>query len=524
MSGEGQGGRWGAASLLMLPLCFFAAEWLLRQDALPYWNWFNLDPSYSYLMGGMSILEGVSPTYADHPGTPVETLMALVIWLSGKGSPGTVGDAAFLQAETLLTWANTVIIALDAGALLLLGWTVRRRYGHLVPALLAQTTPFLTMLTLKHGIDVKPEPMLLLAVLLLGVAMVEEANMPRVASLAWLAAETGFGTACKITFAPLALAPLIMIEGWRSRLAFVLGACVTLAVFLIPAIGNFAPMAQWFLHLAMGSGTYGTGAQTIVAFDRYPTGFVKLFFPRPIFLAVFLLSAAALIWRRVERRRLGHKASPAERALLGILVAQLAQMLLAAKQPTAHYVLPALELSGIAMVFLWKVTREMTSELREPLLPRLFAMLLAVLVIGQGVALYRQYRELAAESEGLLSIDLARDFPRCAHVYQDLASASSQAWFYNETYGEPRYAPRVAKLLPASDYFYLSWRGYLENAQGRVDPVKLAARYPCVALRGINPTALQKLALSFGPAFAKPQICTAGSEIILLEGAACPKG
>jgi hypothetical protein len=524
LSAEGQGGRWGVALLFVLPLCFFAAEWLLRQNALPYWSWFSLDPSYSYLMGGMSILEGVSPTYSDHPGTPVETVMAALIWLTGRGSPGSVSDAAFLQAESLLTLANTVMTALDAGALLLLGWTVRRRFGHLVPALLAQTTPFLTMLALKHGIEVEPEPMLLLAVLLLGVAMLEEMTMPRVSSLAALAAVIGFGTACKITFAPLVLAPLIMIAGWRSRLALVLGAGVALGIFLLPAIGNFGPMLRWFLHLAMGSGTYGTGAQTIIALDRYPAAFVKLFFPRPIFLGVFVLSAAALTWRLIERRRLVHPASPAERALLGILVAQLVQILLAAKQPTAHYVLPALELSGLAMVFLWKVVREMVTDLREPLPARLFAALLGILIIGQGSAFFRQYREISRESSGAQSIDLTRDFPRCAHVYQDLASAPSQAWFYNETYGEPRYAKRVAKLLPGDDYFYLSWRGYLENGEGRVDPAKLAARYPCLALRGINPDALNKLALSFGRVFAKSQTCTAGTERILLAGASCPQG
>ena len=50
------------------------------------------------------------------------------------------------------------MLVLDAAALWLLGWVVWRRTGALLPALLVQTTPFLTMLALKFGIEVEPDP------------------------------------------------------------------------------------------------------------------------------------------------------------------------------------------------------------------------------------------------------------------------------------------------------------------------------------------------------------------------------
>src|SRR5271169_75985 len=157
--------RRGWTMLFFLPLVFFMAEWVLREHALPYWLWFNLDPSYLYLLGGLHILDGAAPAAFQHPGITVQLMTALGAWLAGAGSFGELTDAGFIHAEEILTGVNTAMLALNAGSLWLLGWVAWRRCGALTPALLAQTAPFLSMLTLKFGVEVEPEPLLLFAVL-----------------------------------------------------------------------------------------------------------------------------------------------------------------------------------------------------------------------------------------------------------------------------------------------------------------------------------------------------------------------
>ncbi len=522
--------RRGWTMLFFLPLVFFAAEWVLREHALPYWLWFNLDPSYLYLLGGLHILDGAAPAAFQHPGITVQLMTALGAWLAGAGPFGDLGDAGFTHAEEILTGVNTAMLALDAGAVWLLGWVAWRRCGALTPALLAQTAPFLSMLTLKFGIEVEPEPLLLFATLVLGAAMIEESAQPRGGTLWVMAFAVAFGVASKVTFAPLGLAPLILIQSWPRRWAYLWRTALIFVILMLPEARNLGPMWAWFSGVAAGSGGYGTGARTVIDFARYPHDFVKLFFSRPIFFLVFFAGVGALIWLRRAAGEAGRsipagKATPAARGLLALLTAQLAQVALVAKHPSGHYILPALELTGPVLAFLWLALGTMprfSPGRASPWFGRVFALVLGLLLGFQSFAFTRQDREMRRESAGAKSIDMARDFPACAHVYFFMASSPSQAWFYNSSYSGNRYAQRLKALLPANEYFSVPWEDGLRDWAGPVDPADLLRRYPCIALRSAEPGAVEGLAALFGYAFDKASRCNAGSETVLVEGARCP--
>ena len=500
-------------ALLALPLAFLASQWWLRDAALPYWLWFNLDPSYLYLIGGLDILQGAPPAQFQHPGAPVQLLVAAAAWLSG-------GDG-ISNAEAILTRASSLMFVLDAAALWLLGAAVRRSAGALVPAMLAQLAPFVTMLTLKHGLEVEPEPLLLFSALLLAASLVEDARAPRAATLVLAGFAVGFGAACKITFAPLGLAPLLALASWRRRLAYVALAAAWFALWMAVELPNLGPMADWFLGLAKGSGAYGQGAATVVDWAHYPHGFAKLFFARPLFLVAFALGLAALWSGRRARRADDAPMTPPERALLGLLAAQFVQIALAAKHPSGHYVLPALELAGPVLALSWLVLHR--NRAPRPLLAGAFAGLLAIAVAGQSWAVTRLHAELARESKGALSLDLARDLPRCAHVYAFMASSPGAAWFYNDSYSGQRFAARLKAAMPPNDYYSVPWRRPLENWDGPVEPAAIAAQYPCIAVRASESGFAASAGALFGAAFSNPQKCRAGSETILVAGAECPK-
>src|SRR5208282_3603543 len=349
MTRAGEGGhmsgsdRRGWTMLFFLPLVFFLAEWALREHALPYWLWFNLDPSYLYMLGGLHILDGAAPAAFQHPGVTVQMMVSLGVWVAGAGSPGDLSDTAFTNAEEILTGVNTAMLALGAGSVWLLGWVSWRRCGALVPALLAQTAPFLSMLTLKSGIEVEPEPLLLFAALVLGAAMIEESARPRRGTLWVMAFAVAFGVASKVTFAPLGLAPLILIGTQPRRRAYLWRTALIFVILMLPEARNLGPMWDWFSGVAIGSGGYGTGARTVIDFARYPHDFIKLFFARPIFFLVFFAGLTALLWLRRPAAVAGQsipagKATPAWRGLLALLAAQLAQVALVAKHPSGHYI------------------------------------------------------------------------------------------------------------------------------------------------------------------------------------------
>jgi len=493
-------------ALLLLPLAFLAAELLLRYHGLPYWLWFNLDPSYIYLIGGLNILQHAPPAQFQHPGVPVQLVVAAAAWF-------TPAAERLKDAEIILTRASDAMLAFDAAMLWLMGSCIRRRADTLLPALFAQLAPFITMLTLKHGIEVEPEPLLLGAVALLVATMVEDAVVPRTASLLGMAFAVAFGAACKITFAPLGLAPLIAMQSGARRFAYIVAAAILFALWMAPEIPNLAPMTAWFTALAQGSGTYGHGPQTVVAWATYPHHFAKLFFARPLFLAAFAAGVVALI--------LGRRDAPGARLLLAPLTAQLVQIALVAKHPSGHYILPALELAGPVLGLAWFVATE-SGWLSPRLTGPIGAIALAVIVIAQGIAFVGQDAEMRSRAVAAQAIDLARDLPRCAHVYDFMASAPSAAWFYNDSYSGQRYAAQLKALMPLDDYFAEPWRGSIENWDGAVPAAALAQRYPCIALRSAEPNAVDVLAKQFGARFAHAARCRAGDEDILVAGAGCP--
>ena len=89
-------------AILVLPLLFAAVQFAMRAHAMPYWLEINFDPAYAYLPSGLMVLEGVTPSFFQHPGTPLECLVAAVAWALGYGTPGEIADTAFTHAEDIL--------------------------------------------------------------------------------------------------------------------------------------------------------------------------------------------------------------------------------------------------------------------------------------------------------------------------------------------------------------------------------------------------------------------------------------
>src|SRR4029079_1248187 len=65
--------------LLLLPALLIVVAFQIRTASGPYWFSENLDPSYAYLLNSLNISNLHRPNHIDHPGTPVQTLGAVII-------------------------------------------------------------------------------------------------------------------------------------------------------------------------------------------------------------------------------------------------------------------------------------------------------------------------------------------------------------------------------------------------------------------------------------------------------------
>lgn len=511
-------------ALAILPLAFVILLFLMRDASLPLWQVFNLDPDYFYLFNALLIVEGLAPTDLAHPGTPVQLLIAATIRALHPLSPtAAIVDAVMADPERYLVAAGNVIFVLVGLGLWVMGRAFHRLTGSLWPALLSQTAPFLSMIIPKFALHPKPEAMLVVAVCLMAAvaAEVTRSGQPGLRHAVWFGAVMGFGAACKLNFLPLGILPLVMLANIRLVLAYGVATAIAFLVFVAPALPNTPLFLDWIAKVALHSGAYGEGAATIIDVARYPRAIIKLFGSKLLFTIVLVLSLLAL-WRHRRLARAGDGNPSMARLLSAIVVAQLASVLLVAKQPAPHYTMPMVLLSGPALAVLWVLSRDLLAGRRHRVGWAAITGLLAALQIP---ASWTQYRELAEWTRASMSFDMTR-FDRCARVFYDTASAKSYAMERADRYVYGRYAEYLAARMPKDEYtWYIYDHVYWSRALQRWSlPVELAAilsGYECVVFRGNAPYTLVPTINTLIPGFTFDDRCEVGEESVLTKNILC---
>lgn len=518
-------------ALLALPALFVAVEIQLQASAGPFWLWHGLDPDYFYLLDALNLVNLTTPGHVAHPGVTVDALAALGLGLAhlGEGADA-VTEAVLADPEFHLRLVSRLFVALDGAMLLALGAVALRSFGALLPALILQSAPFLSTTILKQAFHVKPETLLVLATLILAALMVAALRPGAMAArrgafaLAFAAA-AGFGIATKVTFAPLWLAPVFLLGDRRALALYAAASAAAVLLFTLPAAGAWGAMIEWLGEVLVASGAHGRGEATVIDLARYPGNVLKLI-GRPIFLAVFIASLAtlALAWRR--RRRGAPTPASAVRALAGITLAQLAQVLVVAKQPNAIYMLPALMLSApaAALVFRIAVEADGAGALRKRAANAMAAGVLVVIGVVHGLGFLELKREFAGLRTAALGLDNNR-FSACARVYFLHASSQSFAFYLAGHVTGGTFAERLRARTPANDFWLENWwqpgRVTLRDWSGPRNLDDVLVAYPCAYFRGTFGARVRAYLTEALPGARLDDKCSTGAESIFTLGVDC---
>jgi hypothetical protein len=192
----------------------------------------------------------------------------------------------------------------------------------------------------------------------------------------------GLNIATKISAAPLALIPLILLSDWRARARFVLITILTFVLATIPAWPSYLAMIKWFGKIATHTRMYGGGPVGLVD-GELCANFVRMlcqeYLLQVIAIPVGALAAAALLWKR------SRTAADSSRAhalcLLAVSLAQLAQIIIVAKHPRMHYLIPALTLFGLNLVLYCRLGQNF---LGRSAVPALLATIILWFAVWQG--------------------------------------------------------------------------------------------------------------------------------------------
>ena len=481
-----------AGLFLPLPLLFVAAAFLFAQAAGPFYLAYRYDPEYAYLLNGLNLVLGWRPEHIDHPGTPLQLCWALILRFSQPTASGPALEMHVLMgAEGYLQGVSTVFLLSYGLALVWLGVTVARLTGSRAAAWLAQATPFLLEDNFLLFLRVNPEPFLLLLGLalipwLLRSALADPPTGPLPLALPSLLVATGL--CLKITYVPIWLAVVFLLRGWRARAWFAGLTAAGCLLWTLPIMTQYPRFAAWVWGLAAHRGQYGLGAAGWVHPMTYLAGLGSLLEQNRVFTVMLLVSL--LTWGLSRRRAPDSEGGPVgrwRRLLAGLVLAQVAQLLIGAKNPQSRYLAPAaalVALNGVVILQILRASgRDGSPRLRR--LGPLAASLIAVVLLGELGLRYSDVRGRARQHLALS--ELTAPPTAGARIYYYGASSPVYARVFGSAFAGLHYSSAIEAALgptPGRTLFLDNWRGILYSLRGRIDPHELNSIPGPILLQG----------------------------------------
>jgi hypothetical protein len=261
-STDGQQTRWESLSLALFSFLPFMAAMIYKCLILPRPLWAHFfDPEMIYYVTGRELLHGQPVQNVDNPGTPVQVLSAMILWIFGS-EPQTVDQ--FRLVGYGVAWL----------LMLLSGFLLVRTLLAPLPKMLqvvALWAWFLCPVALEYSAVWSPEILYFPAA---SLALATAAKAFRQDSLkSCLCAGMSVGLCCAIKFTFLAWVPPLLLlmlidhqevtpktrRALRSGVAL-LGITVGFLLATLPVYDRYGQMFSWLWRLATRSGAYGSDA------------------------------------------------------------------------------------------------------------------------------------------------------------------------------------------------------------------------------------------------------------------------
>jgi hypothetical protein len=341
--------------LAVLDFFFLKAAFPLHSGSPGY----DQDPAYAYLFNGLLILEGYPPYHIDHPGTPLQLLFALTIfirWLITRlltGSSLDFVDSVMSDPESYLFDMAVLLLALNLYALTFFGRRISEATGKIHLGMFCQLSLLCFTIMAPKAAYPAPEAVLIFcSLILLGLlsprifrSINTTQSVPSVSSKL-VGATFALGLAVKITFVPVVLLFVLLPQGKERRIGVITGLVVFL-LLVTPTLPNIDRFVGWVTGLVSNSGIHGGGGAGFINLASIPANLHSLFLWFPLFVIAIVLSIFVIIHSTIKR-----SAVPIQGPLILTVVALL-QTGLVLKHPGAHYMVAVLP---IALVLLaWSV-------------------------------------------------------------------------------------------------------------------------------------------------------------------------
>jgi hypothetical protein len=340
--------------LAVLDFFFLKAAFPLHSGSPGY----DQDPAYAYLFNGLLILEGYPPYHIDHPGTPLQLLFALTIfirWLITRlltGSSLDFVDSVMLDPESYLFDMAVLLLALNLYALTFFGRRISDTTGKIYLGMFCQLSLLCFTIMAPKAAYPAPEAVLIFcSLILLGLlsprifrSTINTESAPSVSSRL-VGATFALGLAIKITFAPMVLLFALLPKGKERRIGVITGLVVFL-LLVTPALPNIDRFVGWVTGLVSNSGIHGGGGAGFINLASIPANLQSLFVWFPLFVTAIVLTIFVVTHSVIKR------SAVLLHGPLVLIAVALLQTGLVLKHPGAHYMVAILPIPLILLAWL----------------------------------------------------------------------------------------------------------------------------------------------------------------------------
>lgn len=276
----------------------------------------SIDPDYVYFSNGLGVALGSFNTgNIFHPGSPLQYLIAVIFRITYLlRSPGiSFLEDIFINPDLYLSTVNVSITGLITLFLFISGILVFRITNSILYGVLIQTTTFLPIIWYDLIGRITPEVFQAFPVILLSLIIIkyywENKQIYSYNNIFCLAMIFAFGLSTKVTFIPLVIIPLFIIDKWKKKVLFL---SLTFLLFLLISISVLLKIEyfwNWIKNIFIHSGDYGAGESNIIDFELLKSNFnyfvnLENWYFKIVLLSFFALLAYLLTQRKKADKRL----------------------------------------------------------------------------------------------------------------------------------------------------------------------------------------------------------------------------
>lgn len=331
--------------LFILPVLFVYTSHLFVQAKGAYYA--NPDAEYKYLFSSLDVAKLRPVKFVDHPGSPLQVIGAAVIRTRYifKGQEKTLEYDVVAHPEQYLLAINCFLIAITVAILTIGGYFIFNLTKSIWYALIYQLSLFSSTTTLRISNDVNTELLLVFLALFLSCTLFYVSTIPSDSAKKYISGWVfpvliALGIATKLSFAPFAIIPFLLLPSWKSKAVYLLKVLFLFVLFIFPAWSYLSYLYEWGSGILLHSSQYGTGKADIVNAGEFMKNGRTILLSEPMFAANYLLMCMAAIYYRLQKKSELQNAF-ALAVLCAVLIAIFIQCLLVLKHFSPRYLIPS---------------------------------------------------------------------------------------------------------------------------------------------------------------------------------------